>query len=257
MPSDIIKDISFEKINEITKTILIKEDLERLIKHHTNDRINFKEEYHEVIAVLENIKKIENVTEKGELLNEAQNKIRTITKKYANSILETTYETLEETANTLQQYSTLFIESSKIKEALKEDSKFKVLKQWTEWMELLAEIIENNKETLEYNEIIELKKLVEAIISVTFIKHKNETRKNKLKKELRYTASFILNIIESCKPENSWKLVIGKKTYEELLRESQAKIELIDDLEPTTEDELKQQIDTFEYLQEKLNWKID
>ena len=257
MPSDIIKDISFEKINEITKTILIKEDLERLIKYNTNDRINFKEEYHEVIAVLENIKKVENVTEKGELLNQAQNKIRTITKNYSNSISESTYETLEETANTLQQYSKFFIESSKIKEALKEDSKFKILKQWTEWMELFAEIIEDNKETLEYDKIIELKKLVEAIISVTFIKHKNEARKNKLKKQLRYTASFILNIFEDCKPKNSWKLVIGKKTYNELLRESQAKIELIDDLEPTTEDELEQQIDTFEYLQEELNWKID
>jgi hypothetical protein len=63
------------------------------------------------------------------------------------------------------------------------------------------------------------------------------------------------NIVENCKPNNTWNLVIGKKTYQELLLESQKNIHLLDELEPKTDEEHEKQLDTLEYLKKELNWE--
>jgi hypothetical protein len=149
----------------------------------------------------------------------------------------------------------LFIATDKIQENLSPNSSLKVLKQWADWTELFAEISEIHKDSLTNEKLKELKKLAELLISTTFIKDPEQTKKNKLKRSIKYSATFILNIVENCKPNNTWNLVIGKKTYQELLLESQKNIHLLDELEPKTDEEHEKQLDTLEYLKKELKWE--
>jgi hypothetical protein len=255
MTNTISKEKSFEESNDITNIIVFKEKIENLIHCKTPTGIAFKEECHEIIALLKTTQKNNNLENRGTKFHEASKKIRMLADKYSEYISETEYELLYNDSNNIQLLGNLFIATHKIQENLSTNSSLKVLKQWANWTELFAEIVEIHKDILANEKLNELKELAKLLISTTFIKDPKQTNKNKLKRSIRHSATFILNIVENCKPNNSWKLVIGKKTYQELLLESQKNIHLLEELEPKTDDEHEKQLDTLEYLKKELKWE--
>jgi hypothetical protein len=135
---------------------------------------------------------------------------------------------------------------------LTETSSLETLRRWSEWIELFAEAIENHQNRISTQSWSNLEKLAQRIIAVTCIKNHQETKKNHYKRALKHSATFILSQVESNKSKKSWELVIGKKSYQELLRESQRKINLLDNLDPKTNEEAKKQSDTLDYLENHL-----
>ncbi len=54
------------------------------------------------------------------------------------------------------------------------------------------------------------------------------------------------------KENSSWNLIIGTRPIKDLLEESKKRIHLLDELDPKTEEEAQEHIDTLKYLEKEL-----
>lgn len=192
------------------------------------------------------------------------------------TILTSCQEKLDAFGKRLKFIKSALIPITKIGHKIEEDSSKKVYKEWAEAFERFAEGLEECFEI--YNDIPleNIEKFAKELFSLASKKSYNNFRKDEYKRRLRFSANYIIKIIaekrpeinhesieekkvfntNSCKDnyekENPWKLVMGQKTYQELLAESQRKIHLLDELEPKTEIDTKNQLDTLDYLQKEL-----
>jgi hypothetical protein len=275
----ISKEKSFEESNEITSIVILKEKLENIIQLENLSNIEFQEECNEVVATIVSINNIEKIEYKSKEFYKVSDKIKFLINKYSNILTEESYKSLNKSLINLNLAGDLGIATSKIKEGLSEKSSRETLQQWANWTEAFVEFLEINQDILTLERSQDLTELAENIIAITFIKHPHEKSRNKLKRSLKYSATFLLNIARNWNIKNgesidklqhaelerkvnlehksTWTLRVGEKSYEELLLESQKRIHLLNDLMPKTEEEVKYQTDTLNCLKEELEWNID
>lgn len=158
-------------------------------------------------------------------------------------------ETLISISDNLEICGEVWESLSKIDKSLTEKSSLITLKQWSEWIGLFVDVINLDDNKLSLENLISLENLAQKIVEVTFITSRTETKKNHYKRFLNNSARLILSKIESNKSVTSWPLIVGKQSYKELVRESQKRIHMLDDLDPKNDEELKEQLETLEYLQ--------
>lgn len=272
----ISKEKSFEESNEITNTVIFRENLEDIIQIKNVDNINFKEEFHEILALIHTINNTENIENKSEKFYKVSDKISILIKKYSDIFTGESKEIINGILINLHLAGDLGIATSNIKEGLSETSSYKALKQWADWMAIFVEIVNINQNILTLERSQDFQQLATNIISLTYFKPR-EKRKNKLKMSLKHSAIFLgsiavcwdrenkdkvdllshSNVSKEKVESNNWPLRIGERPYKELLAESQKKIHLLNDLEPATDEEIKYEIDTLNYLKEELKWDID
>lgn len=241
-----------EESKEIVELNILKEKFENLFCHESPGDIIFEEDCNEIIVLLENIAKNKSLKVTTSKFYEAAESIRILADKHFDLISEKGYESLISISDSLELWGDVCTSMSKIDKSLTEKSSLVTLKKWSEWIGLFVEAINIEKNKLSLENWINLEKLARRIVEVTFITNRKETTKNHYKRFLNNSARFILSKIETNKPIQYWPLVVGKNSYQELLKESQKRINMLDDLDLKTNEEAKNQSDTLEYLKKHL-----
>jgi len=194
-------------------------------------------------------------------------------------ILTSCQNKLDSFGKKLKFIQTALVPITKIRQKIEEDSSKQVYKEWAEAFEILTEGLEEFFEVCADIPFEKIDKIANELFSFASKKSYNNFRKDEYKRRLKFSANYLMKIVaekrdkinhepiedkkalntnpynNNSKKENPWKLVIGQKTYQELLEESQRKIHLLDELEPKTEDDTKNQLDTLDYLQKKLRYR--
>jgi hypothetical protein len=207
------------------------------------------------LALLDIIIKTENSKLITSRLYEVAEAIKDLADKHSNLISEEIYESLISVSDRLELWGDVCTSMFKIDKSLTERSSLATLKKWAELIELLVEAINSCKSKISLENLNSLEQIAQAIVEVTFITNRKETTKNRYKRTLNNSANFILSIIERNKSNKSWHLTFtGKNSYQELLKESQERIHMLDDLNPKNNEEAKKQSDTLDYLEKHLEW---
>ena len=194
-------------------------------------------------------------------------------------ILTSCQNKLDSFGKKLKFIKTALVPITKIGQKIEEDSSRKVYKEWAEAFEIFTEGLEEFFELYADIPFEKIDKIANELFSFASKKSYNNFRKDEYKRRIRFSANYLMKIVaekrdkinhkpieekkalntnpckNNSKKENPWKLVIGEKTYQELLAESQRKIHLLDELEPKTEDDTKNQLDTLDYLQKELRYR--
>ncbi|BAZ08271.1 hypothetical protein NIES4071_00760 [Calothrix sp. NIES-4071] len=241
-----------EESKEIVNSNILNEKLENLFSRACPAPVVFKEKFHEILVLLESLRKAKSLKTIISKLYELSESIKALADKDFDLITEEDYESLLSISDELELWGDVYTSRAKIDKALTEKSSLATLRQWSEWIELFVEAINRDENKLPLGNWPNLEKLAQAIVEITFITNRKETKKNHYKRILNTSAKLILSKIESSKQIESWPLEVGKKSYQELLRESQKRIHMLDDLDPKTNEEAKEQSDTLEYLKKHL-----
>ena len=117
-----------------------------------------------------------------------------------------------------------------------------------------------DKESTEYRHISLQRQTQRSLSSILLSVQKWEEETNRKNIKQRSHSNSELSLFKQAGnwrdklKASSWELVIGEEPLEELLRKSQASIHRLDELDPKTEEEAKEQIETFEYLKQQFGW---
>lgn len=240
---------------EIVELNILKEKFENIFVHECSTLIKFQEKYNDLLALLDVIIKSENSKLITSRLYEVAEAIKDLADKHSHLISEETYESLLSASDRLELWGDVCTSMFKIDKSLTEKSSIATLKKWAEWIELLVETINSCKSKISLDNLNRLEQLAQAIVEVTFITNRKETAKNRYKRTLNNSAHFILSIIDTNKSNKSWPLTFtGKNSYQELLKKSQERIHMLDELNPKNNEEAKEQSDTLDYLEKHLEW---
>jgi hypothetical protein len=246
------KEELIEESKEIVELNNLKDKLEKLFCHEFADCIIFQEKFNEILFLVESLGKTKNLEVLTLKIYEVSDFLKVLADEYSNLISKEEYKVLISISASLERWGDVWASMSKIDKSLTEKSSLVTLKKWSEWIGLFLDVINFNEEKISLGNLYNLENLAEKIVKVTFITNRTETKKNHYKRFLNNAARLILSKIESNKSIKSWPLIVGKQSYKELVRESQKRIHMLDDLDPKTDEELKEQLDTLEYLQKHL-----
>lgn len=237
---------------EIAQLKILKQELENIFCIQSPTFIELQENCHEIIAIIESIGNSNSLKSTADKALQASKSLSILAKKYSNLISEKEYDIIVSHSNNLKFWADVFIAVSKVHQEFTESSSLETLKEWTEWIELFSEAIDNpnifSEETW-----MNIEKFAKKIIAVASVKNDNESQKNHYKRRLKNSASFILSKAESNISNTSWKLIVGKKSYQELLEESQKRVHRLDELEAKNAEEAKIQSDIVDFLEKFLN----
>lgn len=236
---------------EIPQLKIIKEELEKIFYTQSNRPIELQEDCHEIIAIIESIGDSKSLKNTADKALQASKSLKSLADKYSNLISEQEYNIIVSHSNNLKLWADVFIAVSKVHQDLTENSSLETLKEWTEWIEFFSEVIDSQNNFSEET-WMNIEKLAKKIIAVASVKNDNESQNNHYKRRLKNSASFILSKAESNISNTSWKLIVGKKSYQELLEESQRRIHRLDELEAKNAEEAKEQSDILDFLEKFL-----
>lgn len=239
---------------QIVELDILKSKLEGLFCSESSTSIKFQEDCNEIIVLLESLIKTQDLKIATLKLHESAISVTNLADKYCNVISEGDYEKLVGVSNRFELWANLFDAMFKIDKNLTDNSSLETLKKWSKWIELFVQILDSGDKLYSVESLVNVENLAKKIIEVTFIKIKNskQTTKNHYKIFLKTSAEFILSKIEDNKSATPWKIVVGKKSYQELLVESQRKINSLNDLDPKSNEEAKIQLDTLDYVEKHL-----
>ncbi|BAZ09278.1 hypothetical protein NIES4071_10850 [Calothrix sp. NIES-4071] len=241
---------------EIVELNILKEKLENVFDNEYSSLIKSQEKYNDLLTLLDVIVKSENPKLITSRLYEVAEAIKDLANKHSHLISEEIYESLMSVSDRLELWGDVCTSMFKIDKSLTEKSSIATLKKWADWIELLVEAINSDKGKISLDNLNNLEELAQAIVEVTFITNRKEIAKNRYKRTLNNSANFILSIIEQNKSNKPWSLTYtGKNSYQKLLKKSQERIHLLDNLNPKNDEEAKKQSDTLDYLEKYLNRK--
>ncbi|RUS98463.1 hypothetical protein DSM106972_080920 [Dulcicalothrix desertica PCC 7102] len=237
---------------EIAQLKIIKEELEKLFYTQSSASIELQEDCHKIIATIDRIEDSTNFKYTADKALQTSKYLSILANKYSYLMPEKEYDIIVSHSNNLKLWADVFIAVSKIHQDFTENSSLKTLKEWTEWIELFSEAIDNPN-TFSEETWMNIEKLAKKIIAVASVRNDNESQKKTYKRRLKNSASFILRKAESNISNTSWKLIVGKKSYQELLEESQKRVHRLDELEAKNAEEAKKQSDILDFLEKFLN----
>lgn len=242
------EDIAEESV-EILNQALVRDDLERVFCRDSQS-IAFQEECNEIVASLPSYSLDHDPLRASHAYLDVSKKIRVVVAKHRGILSEDVSSRLRGHADTALLWSQALEAFSKINGDLTENSNLSTLRTWSNWIELVAESIETHPAFFSSKSCATLRDAMSVIMKVTSQRNVAEPQKNHFRRSLRNSASFILDQISRMHSNGSWELVAGKNSYAELLRESQKRIDLLDNLDPVTDEEAKEQFETVEYLKD-------
>ncbi len=252
-----------------SEILKITERLDNLFKFNNQliTQEEILEEIQEISNALTKIRDLENPVEKLRYIRVLQDYTKILKWEFIEHAKNETIEQFDYLEENIKELETLqviriFLETVNVE-----------VKTGGEWLKnlynaflQLMEIMENGNLHLIPKSILETIKIVSKVIATSedskkYIPNKKgeETHKN-IKKyivNLRSIAKAILWEIskyqQNVKRENnSWDLVIGTRPLKELLEESKKRIHLLDKLDPQTEEEEQEHLDTLRYLEQEL-----
>lgn len=226
------------------------------------------EEIQEISNALTKIRDLENPAEKLRYIRVLQEYTKILKWKFIEHAKNETIEQFDYLEENIKELETLqvikmFLETINLEVKIGGEEWLKKL--YNAFLQLM-EIMENGNLYLVPNNILETIKMVSKVISTSedskkYIPNKKgeETHKN-IKNyivNIRRIAKAILWEISKYqqkvkRPNNSWDLVIGTRPLKELLEESKKRIHLLDKLDPQTEEEEQEHLDTLRYLEQEL-----
>lgn len=249
----ISKEELIKESKEIVELNILKERFESIFDRDCSNLIKFQESYNDILALLDIIEKSENPKLITSRLYEVSESIKVLADNHFDLISEKCYESIIAVADRLELWGDVCTAMFRIDKSLTEKSSLATLKKWSEWIELLTEAINICKHNLTSDNLKNLENLAQRIVEVTFITNRKEINKNRYKRILHNSANFLLSIIKESRYNPIWRLKFtGNNSYEELLRQSQERIHLLDELNPKNNEEAKQQADTLDYLEKNL-----
>ncbi|AFZ21274.1 hypothetical protein [Allocoleopsis franciscana] len=136
---------------------------------------------------------------------------------------------------------------------LKSKDSLKNLKKWCEALETYAEFLDGGDlENLPPEIKIYLQKLCNVAIEVTVQAYIDNPKKEKYRRSLRNSASFIIQWIQNHSQTDVENFAIGSLPSAKLLEETKNRLHLLDLLSPSNNQEATEQRETREYLRQTL-----
>jgi hypothetical protein len=195
-------------------------------------------------------------------LREGSDRILLLAKRYEKCLSQELYKSLNSYSRTLDEWANACKAVSSMPKQLCPNMTGNTIRKWLAGIEVFAQIIDEEITTIP-SEIIEfIKDLSDHSLMATEQSGWETIQKEKYRKQIRYTSSFIAQKIKQLEAEkseasietltSSWKLVIGKEPYADLLKKGQNKIHSLREMYYGEEKEAREQAETIEYLQREL-----
>jgi hypothetical protein len=190
----------------------------------------------------------------GEILERISSSISKFASRHKKDISEKNFRELS-----LNAY--IFKVSGKLCQAavlslapLKPNDSLKNLKRWSQVLEAYAEFLDECRmENLPSKMKLNLKDFCVIALKLTTQIYPENPRKEKCRRLIRDSASFILQWIDKHSQREVEKFAVGSLPSAKLLEETKNRLPLLDLLNPSNNEEAKEQRETRQYLLEVLN----